>query len=120
MKITIKRTNTVTNNMLVEFSEAGKVQPYSSGTFAGVVENCRQITVLENEVEVTYDICTLVTFGSCIAQLSGTAAQNGGDAFASGSSVASTGSVNIGLIVAKPFPESGDYVDGDLVNVVLT
>lgn len=120
MKITIKRTNTVTNNMLVEFSEAGKVQPYSSGTFAGVAEDCRQITVTEDEVEVTYDICTLVTHGSCIAQLSGTAAQNGGDAFASGSSVASTGSVNIGLIVAKPFPESGDYVDGDLVNLVIT
>ena len=119
MKITIQRTSNVTNYMLVEFSEAGKVQPYSSGTFAGVAEDCRQITMLENEVEVTYDICTLVTHGSCKAQLSGTAAQNGGDAFASGSSVSSTGSVNIGLIVAKPFPDSGDYVDCDLVNVVL-
>ena len=120
MKIKIQRTSNVSNHTLVEFSEAGKVQPYSSGTFAGVAEDCQQITVLENEVEVTYDICTLVTHGSCIAQLSGTAAQNGGDAFASGSSVSSTGSVNIGFIVAKPFPESGDYVDGDLVNVVLS
>ena len=106
--------------MLVEFSEAGKVQPYSMGTFAGIVSDCRQITVEEDEVEVIYDICTLVTRGSCIAQLSGTAAQNGGDAFANGSSVSSTGSVNIGFIVAKPFPDDGDYVDGDLVNVVLT
>ena len=53
MKITIQRTSNVTNYMLVEFSEAGKVQPYSSGTFAVVAEDCRQITMVENEVEVT-------------------------------------------------------------------
>jgi len=120
MKVNIKRTNTVLNNMLVEFSEAGKVQPFSTGTFAGVAENCRQITILENEIEVTYDICTLVTHGSCKALLSGTAPQNGSDAFINGSSVSSTGSTQIGIIVPRPFPESGDYVDGDLVNVVLT
>lgn len=120
MKINIKRTDTVTNNMLVEFSEAGKVQPYSTGTFAGVAENCRQITIIENEVEVTYDICTIVTHGACKAKLSGTAPQNGGEAFINGSSVSSTGSNKIGLIVPRPFPETGDYVNNDLVNVVLT
>lgn len=120
MKITIKRTNTVSDHMLVEFSEPGKVQPFSSGTFAGVVEDCRQITLLENEVEVVYDICTLVTHGACIARLSGTAAQNGADGFANGSSVSSTGSTKIGLIVPRPFPDSGDYTDGDLVNLVIT
>ena len=119
MKITIKRLNTVTNNMLVEFSSAGTVQPYSTGTFAGVVEDCRQITVLEDDVEVVYDICTLVTHGACRALLSGAAPQNGSDAFANGSSVSSTGSNSIGLIVPKPFPNTGDYVDGDLVNIVL-
>lgn len=120
MKINIKRTDTVTNHTLVEFAEAGKVQPLSSGTFAGVAENCRQLTVLEDGVEVIYDICTLITHGSCIAQLSGTAPQNGSDAFINGSSVSSTGSTQIGIIVARAFPESEDYVDGDLVNVVLT
>ena len=106
--------------MLVEFSESGKVQPLSSGTFAGVAEECRQITILENEVEVTYDICTLVTHGSCKARLSGTAPQNGSDAFANGSSVSSTGTTKIGLIVPKPFPDTGDYVDNDLINLVIT
>lgn len=120
MKVTIKRLNTVTNNMLVEFSAAGTVQPYTSGTFAGVAEDCRQITILENEVETVYDICTLVTHGACIARLSGTAPQNGSEAFINGSSVASTGSNKIGLIVPRPFPDSGDYVDGDLVNVVIS
>lgn len=119
MKITIKRTNTVTNNMLVEFSESGKVQPYSSGAFAGVASDCRQITLLEDEVETIYDICTLVTHGPCIARLSGTAPQNGSEAFINGSSVATTGSNKIGLIVPRPFPDSGDYQDGDLVNIVL-
>lgn len=120
MKINIKRTNTVLNNMLVEFSEAGKVQPYSTGTFAGVAENCRQITILENEIEVTYDICTLVTHGACKVELSGTAPQNGSAAFINGSSVSSSGLTQVGNIVPRPFPESGDYNDGDLVNVVLT
>ena len=120
MKINIKRTENVNNYMLVEFAEPGKVQPYSSGTFAGVVEDCRQITVLENEVEVIYDICTLVTHGACIARLSGTTPQNGSEAFVNGSSVSSTGSNKVGLIVPRPFPETGDYVDGDLVNLVIT
>ena len=120
MKIIIKRESTVSNNMLVEFSEAGKIRPYSSGTFAGVAEACRQITLLENNVEVVYDICTLVTHGACRASLSGTAPQNGGTAFISGSSVSSAGTVNIGLIIAKPFPYRGDYEDGDLVDLVLT
>ena len=120
MKVNIKRDSTVLNYMLVEFAEAGKVQPYSSGTFAGIVENCRQITILENDIEVTYDICTLITHGACIAQISGTAPQNGSNAYINGSSVSSAGSTQIGLIVPRPFPESGDYVDGDLVNVVLT
>ena len=120
MKINIKRTNTVTNHSLVEFSEAGKVQPYSTGTFAGVAENCREITVLENEVEVTYQICTLVTHGSCIARLSGTAPQNGGDAFINGSAVSNTGTTKIGLIVPNPFPDSGDYSDNDLINLVIS
>jgi hypothetical protein len=119
MKINIKRENTVTNNMLVEFSAAGIVQPYASGTFAGVVEDCRQITMLEEEEEVTYNICTLVVQGACKAYLSGTALQNGGDAFANGSSVSNTGTEKIGLIVPKPFPENGDYIDGELVNIVL-
>jgi hypothetical protein len=119
MKITMERTSTVTNNMLVEFIEPGKVQPYSSGTFAGVVENCRQITILENEVEVTYDICILVTHGSCKVQLRGTADQNGGDAFINGSFISSTGSHKIGSIMPKPFPDTGDYADGDIVNIVL-
>lgn len=119
MKIIIKRTSEVTNYTLVEFSSAGVVQPYSSGVFAGVVEGCRQITVLENDIEVTHYICTLITHGSCIARLAGTAPQNGSEAFINGSSVASTGANKIGLIVPRPFPEEGDYVDGDLVNVVL-
>jgi hypothetical protein len=120
VKVTIKRTSEVTNHTLVEFSSAGIVQPFSTGTFAGVVEDCRQITLLENDLEVVYDICTLVTHGDCIARLAGTAPQNGSEAFINGSSVASTGSSTIGLIVARPFPEEGDYVDGDLVNLVLT
>jgi len=120
MKINIKRTNTVSNHMLVEFSEAGKVQPFSNGTFAGVVEKCRQITILENDIEVTYDICTLITHGACIAQLSGTAPQNGSSAYINGSFVSSAGSTQIGIIAPRPFPESGDYADGDLVNMVLT
>ena len=122
MKITIKRTEQVANNMLVEFIESGKVQPYSTGIFAGVVEDCREITMSEDlnaENEITYKICTLITAGDCIARLSGTAPQNGSEAFLNGSSVSSTGSDKIGLIVPKPFPDSGDYVDGDLVNVVL-
>lgn len=119
MKINIKRTSTVSNHQLVQWAESGKVEPYSSGTFAGIVEDCRQITVLENDVEVTYDIATLVTQGAAIASLSGTAPQNGSDAFVNGSSVSSTGTTKIGLIVARPWPDSGDYVDGDLVNVVI-
>lgn len=119
MKLTIKRTSEVKDFMLVEFAESGKVQPFSSGTFAGVVEDCRSITVLENEVEVTYEICTLVTHGDCIARLNGAAPQNGGDAFINGSSVASTGANKIGLICPRPFPDSGDYTSGDLVNLVL-
>jgi len=120
MKIIIKRTENVNDHMLVEFLEPGKVQPFSSGTFAGVVEECRQITVLENEVEVIYDICTLVTHGACIARLSGTAPQNGSEAYINGSAVSSTGTTKIGLIVARPFPDVGDYVDQDLVNLVIT
>lgn len=120
MKITIKRTASVTDNMLVQFSNAGIVEPQNGGTFAGVASDCREITVLENEVEVTYQICTLTTHASCVVRLTGTAPQNGGDAFINGSSVASTGANKIGFIVPKPFPDSGDYADGDLVNVVLT
>lgn len=119
MKIIIKRTSEVTNHTLVEFSSAGIVRPFSAGTFAGVAEDCRQITILENEVETVYDICTLVTHGACIARLSGTAPQNGSEAFINGSSVASTGANKIGLIAPRPFPDEGDYVNGDLVNLVL-
>ena len=120
MRINIKRTDTVTNNMLVQFSSAGLVEPQAGGPFAGIATECREITVLENEVEVTYQICTLTTHGSAIASLSGNAPQNGGAAFINGSSVASTGANQIGLIVPRPFPDDGDYVDGELVNVVLT
>jgi len=120
MRITIKRTNEVQDSMLVQFASAGTVEPQSGGTFAGVASDCREITVLENEVEVTYQICTLTTHASCVVRLAGTASQNGGDAFINGSSVASTGANKIGFIVPKPFPDSGDYADGDLVNVVLT
>ena len=122
MKITIQRTEQVTNNMLVEFSSAGTVQPYSTGDFAGVAEECREITMteqLDSENSSAYKICTLVIKDSCIARLSGTASQNGSDAFVNGSSVYSTGSNKIGLIVPKPFPNPGDYVDWDLVNIVL-
>lgn len=120
MKVTIKRTSEVTNHTLVEFSEAGTVRPYSSGTFAGVVEGCNEITLLENDIEVTHHICTLITHGDCIARLAGAAPQNGSEAFINGSSVASTGSNKIGLIAPRPFPNEGDYADGDLVNLVLT
>jgi len=120
MRINIKRAAGVTDNMLVQFAGAGLVEPYAGGTFAGIATDCREITVLENEVEVTYQICTLTTHGSAIASLSGTAPQNGGAAYISGSSVASTGTNQIGLIVPRPFPDNGDYIDGELVNVVLT
>lgn len=121
MKINIKRTESVTNYMLVEFSENGVVSPFSSGTVAGVVSDCRELTMIdENGAEITHHICTLTTHGPAIARLSGTAPQNGGDAYINGSSVASTGVTVIGHIVPKPFPESGDFVDGDLVNIVLT
>ena len=119
MKINIKRTENVTNNMLVEFSSPGVVTQYNGGTFAGIASDCREITILENEQEVVNLICTLTTDSSAIATLSGTAPQNGGDAHISGSNVAITGSFKVGTIQPKPFPESGDYADGDLVNVVL-
>jgi len=119
MKITKERTSAVSNHDLVQWGQSGKVEPYVSGTFAGIVENCREITVLENEVETTYNICTLVTQGAAIASLSGTAPQNGSSAYINGSSVSSTGTTKIGLIVAKAWPNSGDYADGDLVNVVI-
>ena len=119
MKINIKRLESVTNNQLVQFSSPGVVEEYSNGEFAGVTEDCRQITVLENDVEVIHNICTLVIHGPCIARLSGTASQNGCDAFISGNRVSQTGTNKIGVIIPKPFPENGDYQDNDLVNIVL-
>jgi hypothetical protein len=119
MKLQIKRTSTVENYMLVQFAENGLVEPYSTGTFAGIASECRSLTIIENEQEIIYEICTLTTHGDTRAKLSGTAPQNGGDAFINGSSISSVGSVKIGEIQPKPFPENGDYVDGDLVNVVI-
>ena len=120
MKINIKRQSSVANYDCVQWSSAGLVERYTSGDFAGIVTDCRDITIDVDGTDTTYEICTLITAGQAQARVSGTAPQNGSTAYLSGERVASSGSSSIGLIVARPFPESGDYVDGDLVNVVIS
>lgn len=120
MKINIKRTADVADYMLVQFAGAGLVEPMSDGTFAGIVADCREIIVSEEGVETADQICTLITHGSALAKLSGAVDQNGGAAYVNGTLVSSSGTVKIGLIAPRPYPESSDYADGDLVSVVLS
>ncbi len=120
MKINIKRTSSVADYDCVQWSSAGVVERYTSGTFAGIVTDCRDITIDVDGTDTTYDICTLITAGQAQARISGTAPQNGSTAYLSGERVASSGSTSIGLIVARSFPENGDYADNDLVNIVIS
>ncbi len=120
MKINIKRASSVSDFDCVQWSSAGVVERYTSGTFAGIVTDCRDITIDVDGTDTTYDICTLITAGQAQARVAGTALQNGSTAYLSGERVASSGLTEIGLIVARSFPESGDYADNDLVNVVIS
>ena len=120
MKINIKRASSVNDYDCVQWSSAGLVERYTSGTFAGIVTDCRDITIDVDGTDTTYEICTLITAGQAQARVSSTAPQNGSTAYLSGERVASSGSSSIGLIVARSFPDSGDYVDNDIVNVVIS
>ena len=120
MKINIKRQSSVANYDCVQWSSAGLVERYTSGDFAGIVTDCRDITIDVDGTDTTYEICTLITAGQAQARVSSTAPQNGSTAYLSGERVASSGSSSIGLIVARSFPDSGDYVDNDIVNVVIS
>ena len=68
MKITQKRSTSVSDGLLVKFGADNILEPYDGvGSVAGVAINCR-VVVIQNDPDqpgVNVDVCELVVDGAC-------------------------------------------------------
>lgn len=124
MKVLMKRTSAVTDGAVVELGASNVVQPRSTGDVLGVASACREITVQDapDDPVETLLVCQVAIHCDAQATLSGSASSAGGAIYATADgkvTTTATGSA-IGMLCPKALSETTDYVDGDLVNVVLT
>lgn len=121
MKLRRLCSGTIQDHQIVKFDSQNLVVPYdNSGDVAGIVQGCEMLTeVDENNNETTNHVAYLAVSQTATCILSGTASQNGCVAYANNDKVSSTGTVEIGKILPKEYPRTGDYQDGDIVVVLL-
>ncbi len=123
MKVLMKRTSAVNDGSVVQIGVNNIVEPRSNGVALGVAIGCRSIDVqdsVDDPVE-TLLVCQVAIHGDAQATLSGSASASGGAIYATVDGKIST-TVNgesLGSLAPKALSETADYVDGDLVNVVL-
>lgn len=124
MKVLMKRTSAVTDGAVVELGASNIVQPRSTGAVLGVASACREVTVQDSPDDPieTLHVCQVAIHGDAQATLSGSASSAGGAIYATtdGKVTTTASGASIGLLCPKALSETTDYVDGDLVNVVLT
>jgi hypothetical protein len=123
MKVLLKRTAQVMNGSVVQIGASNIVEPRTTGGVLGVASACREITIQntpDDPVEALL-VCQVAMHGDCQATLSGGASSAGCEIYATadGKITASTVGETVGVLVPKALSETADYVDGDLVNVVL-
>jgi len=123
MKVLLKRTAQVVDGLVVQIGANNIVEPRSNGVVLGVASGCRSIDVqdsVDDPVE-TLLVCQVAMHGDCQVTLSGGASSAGCEIYATtdGKITASTVGEAVGVLVPKALSETADYVDGDLVNVVL-
>lgn len=123
MKVLLKRTAQVVNGSVVQIGANNIVELRVGGDVLGIASACREITIQntpEDPVE-TMLVCQVAMHGDCQASLSGEASSAGCPIYATadGKITASALGASVGVLVPKALSETADYVDGDIVNVVL-
>ncbi len=123
MKVLMKRTSAVNDGSVVQIGVNNIVEPRSNGVVLGVANGCRSIDVqdsVDDPIE-TLLVCQVSLHCDAQATLSGSAPASGGAIYATVDGKVSTivSGESVGVLCPKALSETTDYVDGDLVNVVL-
>ena len=122
MKVTLHRTNAVSDGALVQISNTNVAEPFSGGVLGGVATNCRTVEMQdtpESPVE-TVVVCEVVIDGACQATLSGSAPAEGGYLYADGARVSLTVSgERIGRLLPRGWSDLTPYSDGELVTCLI-
>lgn len=122
MKILLQRQQSVFDGCLVELNANNIVGPRSSGSALGIASNCRTVEVEDSSSEIsTHYICDVTISGDCIAKLSGGAAAEGCNLYATSTGLltASVSGDVVAMLAPRAYPSLNDYVDSELVSVVI-
>ena len=123
MKILLQCDDSVKNGALVELGSDNIVKLRTTSSPLGVASNCRSVNVQDspNSDSVTYLVCDVTINGGCLALLSGSAPAMGGKLYATndGHLSATISGDYVAILAPRSFPRVHDYVDGELVSVVI-
>lgn len=123
MKILLQRTQAVQDGSLVELGSNNIVSLRGQLTPLGVAGNCRSVDMQDSttsEVTTQY-ICDVTVSGDCLAILSGNAPAAGCPLYPTenGHLSAVAAGDPVAKLTPRAYPSTSDYIDGDLVSVVL-
>ena len=120
----MKRTSAVNDGAVVQLGASNVVEPRVAGAVLGVALGCRVVEVQNNPDDPveTLLLCEVAMHCDAQATISGSAPASGGAIYATedGRVSATVSGASIGILCPKALSETTDYIDGDLVNVVLT
>ena len=117
MKTLLKCSSIVQDGDLVQFS-GGTVERYAGGQFAGVASGRRDVQIIDPATQQERTEHVVVVNRRCVAlaRLDGSCGASGGTAYVSGHVISSTGTIKVGIIEPRPYPNSSDFLN-EMVNL---